>query len=253
MSSVSLTKRVEFSSSHRYARPEWDEAKNREAFGACYNDPGHGHNYLLEVTVTGEVDPGTGMVVNLFDLKQTLLRVLKEFDHWHLNLDTPYFDHLIPTSENIARVLWNKLVGEPNIGTLQRIRLYEDEDLYADIDGSVGLEVAGVTRRYSINPIPEFEHGPQWDLFVTVHGMIHQETGMVMDIGELDKLVHEQVALMNSREGGEQNDTSQAPTMLSGDVWIQTLWERLDELISGDRLNFIRLEQTRDQAFECSR
>ena len=111
MASVLLNKRIEFCASHRYHKPEWDAAKNRATFGACNNDPGHGHNYMLEVTVAGEVDPQTGMVVNLFDLKRVLLQVLEEFDHKHLNLDLPYFEHQIPTSENIARPLSNPAVG----------------------------------------------------------------------------------------------------------------------------------------------
>jgi len=131
MPSVLLTKRIEFAAAHRYIKPEWDEAKNRAVFGPCYNPPAHGHNYMLEVTVSGEVDPKTGMVINLFDLKQVLLAVIEEFDHMNFNLDLPYFRDRIPTSENIARVLWTKLAAQSEIGTLDTIRLYEDEDLYA--------------------------------------------------------------------------------------------------------------------------
>jgi 6-pyruvoyltetrahydropterin/6-carboxytetrahydropterin synthase len=76
MPPVLLTKRLEFAAAHRYIRPEWDEAKNRAVFGPCYNAPAHGHNYLLDVTVSGEVDLHTGMVINLFDLKRVLLGVL---------------------------------------------------------------------------------------------------------------------------------------------------------------------------------
>ncbi|MEK6532526.1 MAG: 6-carboxytetrahydropterin synthase, partial [Nitrospirota bacterium] len=87
MPSVLLTKRIEFAAAHRYIKPEWDEAKNRAVFGPCFNAPAHGHNYMLEVTVSGEVDPKTGMVINLFDLKQVLLAVIEEFDHMNFNLD----------------------------------------------------------------------------------------------------------------------------------------------------------------------
>ena len=91
MAPVLLTKRIEFAAAHRYIKAEWDEAKNRAVFGPCYNPPAHGHNYMVEVTVLGEVDPKTGMVVNLFDLKRVLLNVLEEFDHKNLNLDMPLF------------------------------------------------------------------------------------------------------------------------------------------------------------------
>src|SRR5690348_6116432 len=102
MGNVRITKRIEFSASHRYHNSAWDEARNAAVFGECNLAHGHGHNYLLEVTIAGSVAPETGMVVNLFDLKQLLLEVLIGFDHKHLNLDTPYFTTRIPTTENIA-------------------------------------------------------------------------------------------------------------------------------------------------------
>ena len=86
MAPVLLTKRIEFAAAHRYHKAEWDETRNREVFGRCFNPPAHGHNYLLDVTVSGDVDPKTGMVINLFDLKRVLLGVLEEFDHKNLNL-----------------------------------------------------------------------------------------------------------------------------------------------------------------------
>jgi 6-pyruvoyltetrahydropterin/6-carboxytetrahydropterin synthase len=115
MSDVRLTKRIEFSASHRYHNPAWDQARNAAVFGACNLPHGHGHNYLLEVTIAGSVSKETGMVVNLFDLKQVLLDVLVGFDHKHLNLDTPYFSNRIPTTENIATVLWSVLAACPEI------------------------------------------------------------------------------------------------------------------------------------------
>jgi 6-pyruvoyltetrahydropterin/6-carboxytetrahydropterin synthase len=190
MPQVLLTKRIEFAASHRYIKPEWDEAKNRAVFGLCYNPPAHGHNYLLEVTVSGEIDPTTGMVVNLFDLKRVLLDVLEEFDHKNLNLDMPYFQDRIPTSENFARLLWTKLAPQRDIGTLHTVRLCEDEDLYAEVTASGGLDNASVTRRYSFTAVQEDNQGHTWDLYVSVHGRIDQVTGMVTDIGALDWLVH---------------------------------------------------------------
>jgi 6-pyruvoyltetrahydropterin/6-carboxytetrahydropterin synthase len=130
-----LTKKMEFSASHRYWNPGWSEEKNREVFGKAAGPHGHGHNYSLEVTVEGEVDPGTGMIINLYDLKTIMKDVLKDFDHKHLNDDNPRFNGLIPTTENIARVLWD--IFEERLGgdarcSLYRIRLYETPDLYVD-------------------------------------------------------------------------------------------------------------------------
>src|SRR6185295_12545141 len=155
MASVLLTKRIVFAAAHRYIKTEWDEAKNRAVFGPCYNPPAHGHNYLIEVTVTGEVDPKTGMVVNLFDLKRILLNMLEEIDHKNLNLDMTYFKDQIPTSENLARVLWAKLNKQEAIGTLHAIRLYEDEDLYADVTAAAEIGRASVTRRYSFAAVQD--------------------------------------------------------------------------------------------------
>lgn len=257
MAPVRLTKRIEFAASHRYARPEWDEARNRAAFGACYNEPGHGHNYLLEVTVAGEVDPHTGMVVNLFNLKYVLLHILEEFDHKQLNLDTPYFQDQVPTTENIARVLWEKLVDQPDIGALDTIRLYEDEDLFAEISGATGLTVAGVTRRYSFTAVHEEEsrqgsntwQGHTWDVFVTVKGPIHEKTGMVTDLRALDQVVQHDV--LDALDGRDLRAVLQKRTV-SGAHVVKVIWDRLVEKIPGGTLHRLCLVQTRDQAFEYS-
>lgn len=130
-----LTKKMEFSASHRYWNPEWSEEKNREVFGKSAGPHGHGHNYSLEVTVEGEVDPRTGMIINLYDLKTVMKDVLEDFDHKHLNDDNPHFRDLIPTTENIARVLWEIFedrLGQSGRCRLYRIRLYETPDLYVD-------------------------------------------------------------------------------------------------------------------------
>ena len=97
---------IHFSSSHRYYRDEWSEEENMRVFGLCALPNGHGHNYTLEVAIVGVPDPNTGMVINLVDLEGAVSSVLVGFDHKHLNLDTPYFTDRIPTTENLATVLW---------------------------------------------------------------------------------------------------------------------------------------------------
>jgi 6-pyruvoyltetrahydropterin/6-carboxytetrahydropterin synthase len=130
-----LTKRMDFSASHRYWNPEWSEEKNKEVFGKSASPHGHGHNYALELTVEGEADPETGMIINLYDLKKIMKEVLEDFDHKHLNEDNPHFKTLVPTTENIARVLWDgfkeKLSGNDRC-RLYRVRLYETRDMYVD-------------------------------------------------------------------------------------------------------------------------
>ncbi|MFI5323358.1 MAG: 6-pyruvoyl trahydropterin synthase family protein [Thermodesulfobacteriota bacterium] len=128
-----LTKKMEFSASHRYWNPEWSAEKNREVYRKSAGP--HGHNYGLEVTVEGDVDHETGMIINLYELKTIMKDVLLGFDHKHLNDDNPHFKDLIPTTENIARVLWGifeeRLAGNSKC-RLYRIRLYETPDLYVD-------------------------------------------------------------------------------------------------------------------------
>jgi 6-pyruvoyltetrahydropterin/6-carboxytetrahydropterin synthase len=247
MSFVLLTKRIEFAAAHRYMRPEWDEAKNRAVFGHCYNPPAHGHNYLMEVTVAGKIDPKTGMVVNLFDLKRVLLDVIEEFDHKNLNLDMPYFKDLIPTSENFAHVLWAKLATQQDIGTLHTLRLCEDEDLYAQVSAADGREIATVTKRYTFNAVQEDHQGRDWDCLVTVRGRIDPTTGMVTDIGALDRLVEEKVIKPFHRHDLRQVVGSEN---VRGEVLTKTIWGRLIGHLSGGTLHNIRLVETRDLSFD---
>jgi 6-pyruvoyltetrahydropterin/6-carboxytetrahydropterin synthase len=247
MPPVLITKRIEYAAGHRYIKPEWDEAKNRAVFGPCYNPPAHGHNYMVEVTVSGEVDPKTGMVVNLFDLKRILLNVLEEFDHKNLNLDMPYFEDRIPTSENLARVLWTKLDTQKAIGTLHAIRLYEDEDLYADVTTAAGLNVASVTRRYSFTAVQDGRQGPEWDCFVTVHGTIDPVTGMVTDLGALNRLVQEKLVQTLGRQELHQVLGTQPVT---GEQLVEHIWKQLVSSLPSGRLANVRLVQSRDLSFE---
>jgi 6-pyruvoyltetrahydropterin/6-carboxytetrahydropterin synthase len=131
---TTLTKKIEFSSSHRYWKEEWSKSKNMEVFGKCTSKYGHGHNYVLETTVQGPVDDDTGMIINIYKLKPILKDTLKEFDHKFLNVDTDYFDDLIPTTENFAKVLYEciseKLSNEEC--ELKKVRLYETKDLFVE-------------------------------------------------------------------------------------------------------------------------
>jgi 6-pyruvoyltetrahydropterin/6-carboxytetrahydropterin synthase len=134
---ISLTKKFEFSASHRYWREDWSKEKNERIFGNCTSPYGHGHNYELHVTVIGHIDPHTGMIINLSDLKARVKEIVDAFDHKFLNLDTPYFKKKVPTTENIAIVLF-ELIDErlkpfSDRMQLQRVRLYERNDLYADV------------------------------------------------------------------------------------------------------------------------
>jgi 6-pyruvoyltetrahydropterin/6-carboxytetrahydropterin synthase len=130
---VLITRKIEFSASHRYHNPDLSPEENRRVFGKCNNPHGHGHNYMLEVTVAGEPDPVTGMVLDLAELKKILGReVMERMDHRHLNYEVPELAGQIPTCENVARVIWGLLEPKITKGTLHRVRLYESPDLFAD-------------------------------------------------------------------------------------------------------------------------
>jgi 6-pyruvoyltetrahydropterin/6-carboxytetrahydropterin synthase len=135
LTNVLISRRFDFSSSHRYYREEWSEAENARAFGLCALPNGHGHNYTLEVAVVGEPDPKTGMVINLVELRSAVDDVLVQFDHKHLNLDTPYFQGRIPTSENLVVVLWGLIEDRLEGAQLDRLRLYETDDLFVEFFG----------------------------------------------------------------------------------------------------------------------
>lgn len=249
MSSVLLTKRIEFAAAHRYIRSEWDDEKNRAVFGRCYNPPAHGHNYFLELTVSGEIDPTNGMVVNLFDLKRVMLDVIEEFDHKNLNLDMPYFKDRIPTSENFAHVLWEKFVVQRDIGALHTLRLYEDEDLYAEVMDRDRPNRASITKRYSFNAVQPGHQGRDWDCFVSVRGTIDHMTGMVTDIGTLDRLVKERVIAKFDHRDLSAVLNRQSVT---GEVLAQDIWRELTSCITQGTLTHIRLVLSRDLAYEIS-
>ena len=133
---VYLTRKAEFSASHVYHNPDFTREENQRVFGKCNNPNGHGHNYLLEVTVKGEVDARSGFVVDLKHLKETMHReVLDAMDHRFLNKEVPEFVTRIPTTENLAIAIWQRLVSKLQAATLHRVRVYETPDLFVDFYG----------------------------------------------------------------------------------------------------------------------
>lgn len=132
---VYLTKKVEFSASHRYYQPKLSAAQNKKVFGKCAWPNGHGHNYILEVTVAGSVNSLTGMVMNIKQLKRFLQKVVQRLDHRYLNRDLPQFKRLVPTTENIARVLWRILQEQYPRLPLHKIRLTEGEEVCVEYYG----------------------------------------------------------------------------------------------------------------------
>jgi 6-pyruvoyltetrahydropterin/6-carboxytetrahydropterin synthase len=128
------TRRFTFAAGHHYRVDAWSSEENERVFGRLTIP--HGHNYVLEVTVRGPIDPATGMVINLTELKAIVHdAVVERFDHADLNADA-LFRGRVPTTENIAIVIWNLLVGKLGAERLSRVRVWEDDTLYVDYRGA---------------------------------------------------------------------------------------------------------------------
>ncbi len=122
---IELGRRYRFSASHRLHSPQLSEEENCRVFGKCNNPHGHGHNYVVEVSMSGDVDPTTGMIANLADLDAFVERqVLEEFDHKSLNEDVPAFLDKVPTTENLCIEIYKRLKSFP-YAKLERIRVQE--------------------------------------------------------------------------------------------------------------------------------
>ncbi len=122
---VTLSRRYSFSASHRLHSDKMSEAENQRVFGKCANPFGHGHNYLVEVTLGGPIDPATGMIANLADLDAFVQeRVLNEFDHRSLNEEVAIFRTQVPTTENLCIEIYRRLRDFPK-AKLEKVRIEE--------------------------------------------------------------------------------------------------------------------------------
>lgn len=137
MPHMQLTRRARFSAAHRYHRPDWSDERNREVFGACANPHGHGHDYLLEAIVEGEVDPETGFAADLGALDAALREAVAPLDHQHLNHVVPEFapGGMIPTCESLLLLLWPRVAGRVAPARLVGLRIREGADLWVEYRG----------------------------------------------------------------------------------------------------------------------
>jgi 6-pyruvoyltetrahydropterin/6-carboxytetrahydropterin synthase len=123
-----VTAKLDFSAAHRLHNPNRDEEWNRRVYDKCDNPAGHGHNYFIEVSVIGEVDPETGMLIDLKELKNIMRReVVDRVDHKNLNSDVDFLDGVVPTAENLAIEFWKRLAPAIHTGKLYQIVLHETE------------------------------------------------------------------------------------------------------------------------------
>jgi 6-pyruvoyltetrahydropterin/6-carboxytetrahydropterin synthase len=204
-----VNRRAQFSASHRYWLPELSEAENLQKFSLCTRAPGHGHNYVLFVSIAGELDQ-YGMVQNLSEVKQVIKReVTSQLDFSYLNDVWPEFQQTLPTTEHIARVIWQRLA--PHL-PLVKVQLFEHPELWADYLGK-GMEAyLTISTHFSaahrlahpdLSDKENFEiygkcarpngHGHNYHLEVTVKGEIDPRTGMIIDLGVLNQVIKELV------------------------------------------------------------
>lgn len=133
---VYLTRRTSFSASHRLWSNQLSEAENYAIYEKCANPNGHGHNYVLEVTLRGAPDPQTGMVMNLTELKHAVSeQIIKWVDHKHLNYDVPWLEGSIPTTEVLVIKFWERLAQALPRNLLYEVKLYETENNVASYRG----------------------------------------------------------------------------------------------------------------------
>ena len=133
---MKVCRRVNFNAAHRLYRKDWSDEKNDAVFGKCNNPNFHGHNYVMEVWIEGDIDPETGYVIDLKILKDIIKEeIVERFDHRNLNLDCPEFENLIPTAENIILVSWNLLRSKLNEKFKLKLKLWETENNIFEYDG----------------------------------------------------------------------------------------------------------------------
>jgi 6-pyruvoyltetrahydropterin/6-carboxytetrahydropterin synthase len=265
---IQVTRRFEFSAAHRYWRDDWSQAQNEQVFGKCSSPYGHGHNYTLDVTVAGAIDPVTGMVINITALKQIVGGVLELFDHKHLNEDTPYFRDRIPTTEEIVRVLWDLIAPLiPPAISLAQLRLAETNDLWAEYRGTPAIGY--FSRSYTFAAAHRLHaaslsatenralygkcnnpngHGHNYTVEVTVAGPIDRQTGMVIDLVAMDRAVRGVLDQLDFHHL-DREVAAFAERPSTGENIATTLWDLLAEPLAG-QLAHLRLWETNRNLFD---
>ncbi|MBF2036159.1 MAG: 6-carboxytetrahydropterin synthase [Leptolyngbyaceae cyanobacterium T60_A2020_046] len=200
-----IHRRAQFSASHRYWLPELSDADNYAKFGRCANAPGHGHNYVLFVSMEGELDE-YGMVLNLSDVKKVIkAEVTQPLDFSYLNDAWPEFQATLPTTEYMAQVIWQRLV--PHLPVV-KIQLFEHPELWAEYTGNDMEAYLTLSTHFSAahrlaSPRLSYDenveiygkcarpngHGHNYHLEVTVQGEIDPRTGMIADLGEIQSAI----------------------------------------------------------------
>ena len=268
-----LTRQTAFEASHYNRIPELSDVQNVELFGAAANPNSHGHNYVLEVMVKGDVDADDGMVINLTTLDALLkTEVQANYDHKHLNRQHPVFSknpHFQPTCENITIEIWQRLESSLPDELLYRVRLFENTKCFADYYGEDLMvyltkvyEFSAAHRLHSHSLSDEENrdifgkcnnpagHGHNYVLEVTVKGDVDAKTGLVTGLNFIDEVVEKQVYSrfdykhlnLDTPEFETHNPTSEN--------FVKVLWDLLEPNLLPVVLHRLRLRETPKNHFD---
>jgi 6-pyruvoyltetrahydropterin/6-carboxytetrahydropterin synthase len=268
---VQLTRRVRFSAAHRYFLPDVSDEENVRLFGSSAGPSGHGHDYLCEVTIRGETDAETGLVMNLVDLKQILEEcVVEPLDREFLTALHPFCRGQVPTGENLVRLIWR--VVEPSLVGVQlhRVRLAEGDDLRVECLRKDNDLMVFLTRSYEFSAAHRlhspylsdernqeifgkcnnpYGHGHNYRVEVTVQGDVDERTGMMVDLAYLDRVANEEIIArydhknlnLDTEEFRELNPTTEN--------LVKVIWRRLAPRLTHPALYRITIHETDRNVF----
>ncbi len=266
---VAMTRRVTFSSGHRFWYAHLSDEENRNLFpgwGSPYN---HGHNYTLDVTVEGRVNPETGMVVNIKDVDAVLkTNIVPQFAQKSINDEVPYFKDHAPSLENMMPYLWREIeaAGLPREVKMTNLRLEELANFYGEYDGMKTTitriyEFAAAHRLHvsALSDEKNFElfgkcnnvagHGHNYVLEVTVGGNLDEKTGMICSINDVDAAVNREVVDRYDHKNFNCDIPEFEGRPTTSESIAETIFQRLDGKIPAN-LERIRLWETARSAFE---
>jgi 6-pyruvoyltetrahydropterin/6-carboxytetrahydropterin synthase len=267
---MKLTRRVTFSSGHRYWKNDLDEAGNAALFGKWASKYNHGHNYVLEVTVSGKISDATGMVINIKEIDSLIRRrVVQAFDQKSLNDEVPYFADLAPTTENIASYVFSLLEEMPATVALEGVRLAERPDLYVEKSATTQMKLTRVyefsaSHRLHVPSLAVGEnealfgkcnnpagHGHNYVVEITVEGTPNPETGMIADIGKIDDVVRREVVDRYDHKHLNEDIVEFRGKNPTTEVLTQTIWKRLSGKLDA-KLSHVLVRETDRNIFEYS-
>jgi len=268
---MTLTRRVTFSSGHRYWHDGLSLNENRALFGEWASPYNHGHNHVLEVSVSGRIDESNGMVVNIKDIDEVLQRlVVSQFDQKSLNDEVPDFRGKSTSTENVAQVVWNTLKGAlPDRAQLTAIRLYENPLLFVDVGDSDQVLLTRVyefsaSHRLDVPDLSEEQnlelfgkcnnlagHGHNYVLEVTVRGTPDTRTGMLADISAIDAIVKAEVVDRYDHKHLNVDLPEFSGTNPTTEVVTRMIWDRLKDKLPA-ALHKVVVRETARNIFEYS-